>query len=268
MEAIGEKNNNPKDINDVRIGMQSIVGKVIGYCNLLLTEKQLRTVRFTAVGGAIGKLINVVENLRIFHSGLYQSNVLSTVSYQAVDKQGKVINERLHPKMEVHLSFDEPAEKHEGFQTKLNEDERKALHDFMNARREQRQLEGPRGEQRGGRGRGRGEFRGGRGGQFRGGRGQFRGGRGQFRGGRGGQFRGGDREEQEFRGERSEFRGERSEFRGEREEFRGDREEFRGGRGQFRGGRGRGAPFRGGRGAPFRGGRGAPFRGERGARRF
>ncbi len=257
MEAKRERNNSPKDQNDVRIGMQSIVGKVIGYCNLLLTEKQLRSIRFTAVGGAIGKLINVVENLRIFHAGLYQSNVLSTVSYQAVDKQGVVINERLHPKMEVHLTLDEPAERHEGFQTKLNEEERQRLHDFMNARREQRQKEGPRSEQRGGRGGYRGER-----GQFRGGRGQFRGGRGQFGGGRGGQFRGG---RGQFRGGRGNFGGERTQFEDDRGQFGGERGQFRGGRGQFRGGRGQ---FRGGRGS-FGGERGSfrgrgSFGGERG----
>lgn len=223
-----QRNNSPKELNDVRIGMGSIVGKVIGYCNVLLTEKQIRTIKFTAVGGAIGKLINVVENLRIFHSGLYQSNVLSTVSYQAVDKQGKVINERLHPKMEVHLSLDEPAEKHEGFQTKLNEEERTKLHDFMNKRREERQAEGPRRGGRGQRGqfrgenRGRGQYRGeirGRG-QYRGenrGRGQFRGParggergqRGQFRGPARGQFRGGNRGRGQFRGQRGGDRGAR-----------------------------------------------------------
>jgi len=249
MEEKGQTKDGQKELNDVRIGMQSIVGKVIGYCSMLLTVKQLRTIRFTAVGGAIGKLINVVENLRIFNQGLYQSNVLSTVSYQAVDKQGKVMNERLHPKMEIHLSLDEPAEKHEGFQTKLNEDERKRLHDFMNARREQRQTEGP---SRGGRG--RGGFRGGRG-QFRGGRGQFSGGRGQFRGGRG-QFSG---RRGQFGGDREQFGGDREQFGGDREQFEGEREQFRGGRGQFRGGRGK---FGGGRGQ-FGSDRGR-FEGDRG----
>ena len=205
MEAKGQRNNGPKELNDVRIGMQSIVGKVIGYCNMLLTEKNMRSIRFTAVGGAIGKLVNVVENLRIFHTGLYQSNLLSTVSYQAVDKQGKVFNERLHPKMEVHLSLDEPKDKTEGFQTKLNEDDRKRLHDFMNARREQRQQEGPRGDRGENRGRGRGRGRGAPRGRGRGGpRGAPRGGRGMGRGaprgGRGG-FRGGNRGRGQFRGQ-------------------------------------------------------------------
>jgi hypothetical protein len=193
MEGNRQKKNGPKELNDVRVGMSSIVGKVIGYCTLLLTEKNFRTVRLTAVGGAIAKLVNIVENLKIFNANLYQSNLLSTVSYQAVDKSGKVLNERLHPKMEVHLSLDEPKEKTEGFQNKLTEEERKVLQDFMNARRERRAAEGdrPRGRGRGRgrgfgqRGRGRGAPRGRGFGQRGRGRGapRGRGGRGFPRGG-------------------------------------------------------------------------------------
>ena len=199
METNTQNKNGPKELNDVRIGMSSIVGKVIGYCNVIITEQNVKTIRFTAVGGAIGKLINVVENLKIFHAGLYQTNQLSTVSYQAVDKSGKVFNERLHPKLEVNLSFEEPKEKPEGFQTKLEEEERKVLSDFMNARREEREKEG-------GAVRGRGGFRGGFRGEFgaprgRGGfRGEFRGaprGRGGFRG----EFRGAPRGRGGFRGQ-------------------------------------------------------------------
>ena len=255
MEANKQQRDGPKELNDVRIGMSSIVGKVIGYCNLIITEKSVKNIRFTAVGGAIGKLVNVVESLKIFHAGLYQTNHLSTVSYQAVDNSGQVMNERLHPKLEVNLSFEEPKEKGEGFQTLLVEEERKALNDFVNARREERQKEGgvvrgrggfrARGEFRGRGGfRGTGEFRGRGGfrgtGEFRG-RGGFRA-RGEFRG-RGG-FRGtGEfRERGEFRPrgefrEAGEFRGDREEFEGERDNF-GEQRTFRGGfrpRGEFRG---------------------------------
>merc|ERR1711957_133396 len=202
--------------NDVRIGMSSIVGKVIGYCNLLLTEKKFTTIKFTAVGGAIGKLVNVVENLKVFHAGLFQSNFLTTVSYQAVDRTGKVFNERLHPKMEVNLSLDTIATPEQGFvQAVVPEDERKTLQALMDKRREERQAEGEQAPQRGGvRGGDRGGFRGGeRGGVQRGG---FRGGdRGGFRGGERGGFRGGDRGG--FRGQQ------RGGFRG------GDRGGFRGG---------------------------------------
>jgi hypothetical protein len=233
MEKQRQDKNAPKEQNDVRIGMSSIVGKVIGYCNLLLTEKNFRSIKFTAVGGAIGKLVNVVENLKVFHAGLHQSNFLTTVSYQAVDRSGKVFNERLHPKMEVNLSLDALTPPEQGFvQAAVPEEERKTMQALMDKRREERLQAGenyPRGGQRG-RGNGRGAPRG------RGQRGGFRGGRGAPRG--------------EFRGGRGAPRG-----------------EFRGGRGAPRGG------FRGGRGAPRGGPRGGAPRGGprgnfRGARRF
>merc|ERR1711934_590045 len=173
MENKRQDKNAPKDQNDVRIGMSSIVGKVIGYCNLLLTEKKFRNIKFTAVGGAIGKLVNVVENLKVFHAGLNQSNFLTTVSYQAVDRTGKVFNERLHPKMEVNLSLDTLAAPEQGFvQAVVPEEERKAMQNLMDKGREERQNEGGRRNTRG-RGRGRGE---------RGGRGAPRGQRGGYRG--------------------------------------------------------------------------------------
>lgn len=197
MEQKRQDKNAPKEQNDVRIGMSSIVGKVIGYCNLLLTEKKFRSIKFTAVGGAIGKLVNVVENLKVFHAGLNQSNFLTTVSYQAVDRTGKVFNERLHPKMEVNLSLDSLATPEQGFvQAPVAEEERKTMQALMDKRREERQAEGenrPRGGQRG-RGNGRGRGRGQRGGQRGGFRGQQRGGqRGGFRGQTRGAPRGGPR---------------------------------------------------------------------------
>merc|ERR1712151_1328215 len=204
MENKRQDNNAPKDQNDVRIGMSSIVGKVIGYCNLLLTEKKFRNIKFTAVGGAIGKLVNVVENLKVFHAGLNQSNFLTTVSYQAVDRTGKVFNERLHPKMEVNLSLDKIATPEQGFiQDVLPEEERKAMQALMDKRREERQKEGENRPQRGGRG-GRGQ------------RGAPRGGfRGQQRGAPRGQ-RGG------YRGQRGAPRGQRGGFRGQRGNDRGN----------------------------------------------
>merc|ERR1712004_124774 len=127
-----------------------------------------------AVGGAIGKLVNVVENLKVFHAGLYQSNFLTTVSYQAVDRTGKVFNERLHPKMEVNLSLDTLAAPEQGFvQAVVPEEERKAMQNLMDKRREERQNEGER--------RQRGAPRGQRGG-YRGQRGAPRGQRGNNRG--------------------------------------------------------------------------------------
>lgn len=229
------KSDSPKEINDIRIGMNSRVRNVIRYCNFVLNEKKLGELRFSAVGGAIGKLVDAVEVLKIVNPGLYQVNKIATVSYQTVDTQGKLVNQRLYPKLEVVLSLAPSKDKSEGSQDKLDEAERTKLFELLNARQTRPEgyeghegHEGAEGEERPrgrGRGRGRGGFsRGGRG--FPRGRGGFRGQRGAPRGGRGfsrGAPRGG------YRGERGAPRGG---FRGERGAPRGG---FRGERGAPRG---------------------------------
>ena len=71
--------------NDIRIGMNTRVSNVVRYCNGILKEKTYKTLKFSAVGGAIGKLVSAVEIVKIVNSGLYQSNKLATVSYQPAD---------------------------------------------------------------------------------------------------------------------------------------------------------------------------------------
>jgi hypothetical protein len=232
----GNKDTN-KPLNEIRIGFRSRVRNIVNYANILLKENTFRSLNLSAIGGAIGSLVNAVEVLKINNPGLYQVNKIGTVSYQTVDQQGEVQNQRLYPKLEVILSLDVPQEKGEGFQEKLSEEERTSLFNLSKERAPREEIaegeERPRGGFRGARRGERGGYRGERGG-FRGGRGAPRGG---FRGGRGaprGGFRGG------FEGERGGYRGV---SRG------GPRGGFRGG---FRGERGgpRGAP-RGGR--AFRG---------------
>ncbi len=117
-------NSNTKEANDIRIGMNTRVRNVVRYCNSLLKEKTFKTLKFSAVGGAIGKLVSAVEVLKTVNAGLYQQNKLATVSYQSTEnKENK--NQRLYPKMEVILSLDEFKIKNEGTQDKLTEDERK-----------------------------------------------------------------------------------------------------------------------------------------------
>ncbi len=193
----GRKENN-KPLNEIRIGFRSRVRNTVNYANILLKENNFRSLHLSAIGGAIGSLVNAVEVLKINNPGLYQINKIGTVSYQTVDQQGVVQNQRLYPKLEVTLTLDTPKETGEGYQDKLSEEERTNLLALAGERpqrsddRPQRGRGGPRG--RGGfRGapRGRG-FRGGpRGRGFRGGpRGAPRGGpRGAPRGG----FRGGPR---------------------------------------------------------------------------
>ena len=176
-------NSNSKEANDIRIGMNTRVRNVVRYCNSILKEKSFKTLKFSAVGGAIGKLVSAVEVLKTVNSGLFQQNKLATVSYQSTENK-ETKNQRLYPKMEVILSLDDFKEKNEGYQKKLEEDERLKLYNIFN--------EQPVRKVR------RGGFRGRRGG-FIGRRGGFRGRRG-FRGGfraRGTGFRRG------FRGNRA-----------------------------------------------------------------
>ena len=157
-----------KEANDIRIGMNTRVSNVVRYCNGLLKEKTFKTLKFSAVGGAIGKLVSAVEVLKTVNAGLYQSNKLATVSYQPADNKEKAQNQRLYPKMEVILSLDDFKEKTDGYQKKLDDAERLKLYNIFNEQPQRRGFRGRRGGFRGRRGfRGRGGFRGRRGG-FRG----------------------------------------------------------------------------------------------------
>ena len=151
-----------KPVNDIRVSFSSRIGGGVSYCEKLLKENNIRELNFSAVGGSIGTLVSVVELLKTITPGLYQINRLATISYQSVEEGGKSEsqNPRLYPKLEVKLALDKPAKTNEGFQDKLDEDERKKLLDIHLKRRDERR-------NRGFRRRGRGGFRGRRGG-FRG----------------------------------------------------------------------------------------------------
>jgi hypothetical protein len=234
MEKNSEKTPS-KDDNQIKVGANTRVRSTISYAFMLLRDRQQKEINISAIGGAIEHLLNIVEIVKADIPDLYQTNKISTVSYQTVDNGGKVIQERLYPKMEVILATEEPTIKGEGYQGKVEEEKRKAILEFMNKKRDENET------RRGGRGFGRGD-----------------------RGGRGGRGRGyGDREGgYENRGERRQEGG--YENRGERRfDNRDNREEGglesrgRGGRGyESRGGRG-GYENRGGRGGfESRGGRG------------
>ena len=158
---------NKKEPNDIRIGQSSRVRNVVRYCNSLLKEKTYKTLHFSAVGGAIGKLVSAVEVLKIVNEGLYQQNKLATVSYQSSDSKEVQNNQKLYPKMEVTLSLEDFKDKTDGYQKKLEETERQKLYKLFNEQPIRRR---PRGG-------------------FRGRRGGFRGRRGGFRGRRGFGFR-------------------------------------------------------------------------------
>ena len=176
------KKDSKKEHNDIRIGMNSRPKNVIKYSTSVMDELKLTELKFSAVGGSIGILLDVVEVLKILKPGLYQQNRITSVAYQTVDSNQKLLTQKLYPKLEVILSKEEPKIKTEGYQGQIDEKERKEIETIMNKRREEREKNrsGPRG-----RGRGRGGPRGrGRRGGFRG---RGRGSRGRpRRGGRGG----------------------------------------------------------------------------------
>ena len=158
-----QTSNTQKEANDIRIGMNTRVSNVVRYCNGLLKENTFKTLKFSAVGGAIGKLVSAVEVLKTVNAGLYQSNKLATVSYQPADNKEKTQNQRLYPKMETILSLEDFKDKNDGYQKKLDDAEREKLYNIFNEQSQRRTTYRRRGGFRGRRGfRGRG-FRGRRG---------------------------------------------------------------------------------------------------------
>ena len=179
--------------NDIRVGMRSRARNVIKYATSLIKDKKYKELKFSAVGGPIGTLVQIIEVLKVVIPDLYQQNRITSVAYQTVDSNKTLLNQKLFPKLEVILSTEQFKEKTEGTQEKLSEKDRKVFEDHMNKRKEEREKN--RGARRG-RGR-RGGFRGrrgfrGRGRGFRGNRGLPR--RGGFRG------RGGPRKDGNVRG--------------------------------------------------------------------
>ena len=159
------KKDTKKEPNDIRIGMNSRPRNVIKYSTSVMDELKLKELKFSAVGGSIGILLDIVEVLKILKPGLYQQNRITSVAYQTIDSNENLLTQKLYPKLEVILSKEEPQTKTEGYQGQLDENERKQIETIMNKRKEERENRGTR---RGGqRGRGRGGQRGRRGG-FRG----------------------------------------------------------------------------------------------------
>ena len=207
------KKENKKEDNDIRIGMRSRQRYVIKYATSIMKEKNYKELKFSAVGGSIGKLIDIVEVLKILIPNLYQQNRITSVAYQTLDSNSKILNQRLYPKLEIILSTEEFKNKNEGTQDKIDEKLRKDIEEIMKKRREEREKNGDRNK------RGRG-FRGRRGG-FRGRRPGFRG-RGARRGGFRGRNRGGSRKDEAPKGRGTTGRGKgRGNNRGKQNEQRG-----------------------------------------------
>ena len=164
MSTQTKKPDTQKAENDIRVGMRSRPKYVIKYATSTMKDKKYKELKFSAVGGCIGKLVEIVEVLKVVIPDLYQQNRITSVAYQTVDSNKNLLNQKLYPKLEVILSTEQFKDKNEGTQDKLEEKDRKNLEEIMKKRAEERE------KNRGtGRGRGRrGGFRGSRRGGFRG----------------------------------------------------------------------------------------------------
>merc|ERR1712151_1403053 len=175
-------------VNHIKVSFRSSCRSFVNYAEKVLKEHNMRTLQFTAIGGAIGNLVRVVEILKVLHPGLYQNNTIGTVVHQTLENS-KSVKERLYPKFEVEMSLDAPTKTTEGSQDRISEELRKEIENFKATAKPRERAPRGRGRGRGaprGRGRGRGAPRGrgfGRGApRGRGGRGAPRGGRGAPRG--------------------------------------------------------------------------------------
>lgn len=147
--------------NHIRVRFNSRVGNIIRYVNALIKEENPKTIFFSAIGGAIGILVNAVEVIKIVNPGFYQLNKISSVAHKTVDNTEKTeVIERLSPKMDITLSLEKPSNtSDEGYQEKLEEEARLKLFDKLNEKGTGNRNN--RGSQRGGRGARRGNNRGG-----------------------------------------------------------------------------------------------------------
>ena len=152
-----------KEPNDIRIGINSRPKYVIKYSTSIMDEKNLSELKFSAVGGSIGRLLDIVEVIKVLKPGLYQQNRITSVSYQTIDANNTLLNKKLYPKLEVVLSKEEPKNKTEGYQDRMDEKLRKEIEEIMKKRKEEIEKRGERRPRGRGRGR-RGGFRGRRGG--------------------------------------------------------------------------------------------------------
>ena len=69
-----------------------------------MKDKKYKEVKFSVVGGSIGKTVQIVEILKILIPDLYHQNRITSFAYQAVDSNKTLLNQRLYPKLEVILS--------------------------------------------------------------------------------------------------------------------------------------------------------------------
>merc|ERR1712032_1691201 len=123
------ENKTQTPVNHIKVSFKSSCRSLVNYAEKVLKEHNMRTINFTAIGGAIGNLVMTVEVLKVLHPGLYQTNTIGTVVHQTLENE-KSVSERLYPKLEVEMSLDAPSKTTEGSQDKITDELRKQIEEF------------------------------------------------------------------------------------------------------------------------------------------
>ena len=120
------------EVKEIRVGLNTRIKNIINDSIEQMKNTQIKELKFSAVGGSIGKLIEIIETLKVFLPGIYQQNRLSTVAYMPINNKNDESSNNLYPKLEIRLLKNEPQMKNEGYQGSLPEENRKIIEKIFN----------------------------------------------------------------------------------------------------------------------------------------
>ena len=120
------------EVKEIRVSFNTRIKNIINYSIEQMKNTQIKELKFSAVGGSIGKLIETIETLKIFLPGIYQQNRLSTVTYIPINNKNDESSNNIYPKLEIRLLKNEPQIKNEGYQGSLPEENRKSIETIFN----------------------------------------------------------------------------------------------------------------------------------------
>ena len=126
--------------NEIRIGLRTKPKEIIAQCEKLIKEEKVKELHLSAVGNTIGNLVVAVEIVKSFFPNLHQSSEFSTIPARSLekdkDKNPDTKPQRLYPRFEIILSTEKLAEKKEGSQSKITEEERTILIETLEKQKE------------------------------------------------------------------------------------------------------------------------------------
>ena len=126
--------------NEIRIGLRTKPKEIIAQCEKLIKEEKVKELHLSAVGNTIGNLVVAVEIVKSLFPDLHQSSEFSTIPARSIekdkDKKSDTKPQRLYPRLEIVLSTEKLAEKKEGSQSKITEEERTILIETLEKQKE------------------------------------------------------------------------------------------------------------------------------------